>query len=143
MEMKKSAILAISVILILIGFYLYRYLTIHTPKAHTVSGSIYVNKTYTTPIKITPDSELYRYRGLYVVLEGKVKDVGISRKGTTFFLHLPPLSIVIFPDVASSLNMNPLRLKGKTVKVKGVLRYHPKYGWEIILRNAGNLEVVP
>ncbi len=87
--------------------------------------------------------------GEYVNGVGIVENVGYSKRSGTYFLNFGAgrggFTIVIFRRTASAYKNNRgsiFNLKGKTVKCYGKIKYYKKYGYEIILNNYKNLELL-
>lgn len=108
-------------------------------KVIVIEGIIDINKL----------SEVKRYVGSYITGEGIVKSVGYSKRSGTYYLNFgargKSFTIVMFKRVASEYKSNRgsiFSIKGKRVRCRGKVKYFKKYGYEIILNNYKDLEIL-
>jgi len=107
-----------------------------------LSVSVFCAETIIQP------SQASQYVTKQVVIEGKVLRVGESKSGDTFFLNFSnkpgDFSVVIFSVAVKTFKNGSSDIKslnGKTIQIKGQIDNHPKYGLQMILKNANQITV--
>ncbi len=105
-----------------------------------VAGSKTTGGKDYTPNVVTLEN-YKKYEGKVVTFEGLVHQVNESRRGNDFAVMFEAKSwvrgfkLVFFRDGVRKVGGKPYitKLSGKTVKVRGLVVKHPKFGYEIIV----------
>jgi len=130
-----------AVFLILLGALAYHFsplITGSVPEPHKAQGPFPVGVVRVAPMP-AHEAMSAGLDGVLVCLEGPLEEERKTRSGT-LLLWVDGFKVVAYPFLARDLarGMRP----GLRVKVVGVLRNHPRYGWEVILRRPSDLEPV-
>ncbi len=131
------------ILLFLMGLGAYYYsplITGSSPRPHKPRGPFPVDRVLVDPIP-AGKARASRLDGVLVWLEGTLKREKKTRGGT-LLLWIDDFKVVAYPFLARDLDGSLLK-PGTRVKVVGVLRNHPRYGWEVILRRPSDLGPVP
>jgi hypothetical protein len=131
-------------LILLLGFLLYRHfsplLAGSHPSPHGPRGPFPVDRVRSGPMPAQEarDSHL---DGVLVWLEGPLVKVRETR-GRTLLFWVDGFKVVAYPYLAGDLDRDLLK-RGRRLRVVGILRDHPRYGWEVILRRPSDLKPVP
>ncbi len=131
------------VFLLLLGILAYHFYPLMTgsiPSPHGPRGPFPVERVRVAPVHAWEAREA-RLDGVLVWLEGPLLERRKTRGGT-LLLRVDGFKVVAYPFLARDLDSRALH-RGARVRVVGVLRDHPRYGWEVILRRPSDLEPVP
>ncbi len=79
--------------------------------------------------------------GVLVWLEGPLEREK-KTKGGTLLLWVGGFKVVVYPFLSREMGGRGLG-PGARVRVVGVLRNHPRYGWEVVLRRPSDLVPIP
>ncbi|GEM_PF-1478561 len=129
--------------LLLLGVLAYRFsplLTGAAPPPHGPQGPFPVDVVRAAPMPAV-EARRAHLDGVLVRLEGFLEKKRETRGGT-LLLWIGGFKVVAYPYLARDLDSESLRM-GTRVKVVGVLRDHPRYGWEVILRRPSDLGLAP
>ncbi len=125
------------ILFVLVGLLAYHFSPLITGSRPSPHGPFPVEKVRAAPVPALEAKEA-NLDGVLVWLEGPLVKKRRTRGGT-FLLWIDGFKVVAYPFIARDLEGSFLE-KGLRLKVVGVLRDHPRYGWEVILRRPSDLQ---
>jgi len=128
----------------LLGFLAYHHysflFTGSMPPPHHPRGPFPIEKVRVSPMP-AQEARADHLDGVLVWLEGPLLKKRKTRSGI-FLLWVDGFKVVAYPYLARNLDRVLLE-RGSRLRVVGILRNHPRYGWEVIIRRPSDLRPAP
>ncbi len=118
-------------------YHLCRLASLPSVHPHPCEGPFPLGEVRARPIPLS-DALSQNLTGVLVHVEGKVGGIRVTRGGT-LLLKVDGAKVVAYPSVVREIALDTFT-EARWLSVTGVLHYHPRYGWEVVLRRSSDLK---